>query len=68
MKKGLKIFLNILKTIIAIPLGIIGAILLLPFVAIGLIISLPVAIIGDIWDIGTFPEENHAPYEVDGRG
>ena len=49
MKKGLEIFLNIIYTIIAIPLGIIGAVCLIPFVAIGLIISLPVAIVSDIW-------------------
>lgn len=61
MKKGLKVFLNILKTIVATPLGIIGAILLLPFVIIGLTAS----IIGDIWDIEPCLEETHAPYEVD---
>ena len=49
MSKGLKIFLNILFTIIAVPLGILGAICMIPFVALGLLIFLPVSIIEDIW-------------------
>ena len=49
MSKGLKIFLNIIFTIIAVPLGIIGAVCLTPFVIIGLVISLPVSIVSDIW-------------------
>ena len=51
MKKGLKIFINILETIIAVPLCIVGAILLTPFVLIGLLIALPIYVVEDIWGI-----------------
>lgn len=51
MKKGLKIFINILETIIAVPLCIVGAILLTPFVIIGLLIALPIYVVEDIWGI-----------------
>ena len=51
MSKGLKIFLNIIFTIIAVPLCIIGAVFLTPFVLIGLLIALPIYVIEDIWGI-----------------
>jgi len=49
MKKGLRIFLNIIYTIITIPFGILGAICMIPFVALGLLIFIPASIIEDIW-------------------
>ena len=49
MKKGLRIFLNTIYTILGIPLGIAGAICLIPFVVFGLIICLPISIVEDIW-------------------
>lgn len=49
MKKGLEIFLNIIYTILGIPLGIVGAVCLIPFVVFGLIICLPISIVEDIW-------------------
>lgn len=50
MKKGLKVFLNILYTIIAIPLTIVGVVLLIPLAFLGLLISLPISVIEDIWN------------------
>ena len=51
MKKGLEIFLNILKTLVAVPFGIMGAVCLIPLAAIGLLIEIPSLIISDIWNI-----------------
>lgn len=65
MKKGLEIFLNIIKTLIALPIGIIGIVLLLPFVAINFIISVLAAIISTIWDLETFSEESLIKYKTD---
>lgn len=65
MKKGLEIFLNIIKTLIALPIGIIGIVLLLPFVAINFIVSVLAAIISTIWDLETFSEESLIKYKTD---
>ena len=54
MKKGLRIFINILETIVAIPLGLAGAICMAPFVILGLLICLPISIISDIWTVDIF--------------
>jgi len=51
MKKGLKIFLQILESIIAVPLCIVGAILLTPILLLCLLISLPIYVVEDIWGI-----------------
>lgn len=55
MKKGLRIFINILETIAVIPLSIIGVILLSPFLILYLLFALPTVIIEDIWDIEPLP-------------
>ena len=65
MKKGLRIFVNILETIVAVPLGIIGAILLSPFVILGLIICIPVSIVGDIWTVDFFEKYKNSFDEED---
>ena len=57
MKKGLKIFVNILKTIAVIPCGIVSAVLLVPFMIIGLIIAVPMCFVEAIWKIGAFKED-----------
>ena len=67
MKKGLEIVLNIIKTLIALPIGIIGIILLLPFVAINFIVSVISAIISTIWDLETFSEESLIKYKTDNQ-
>ena len=67
MKKGLEIFLNIIKTLIALPIGIIGIVLLLPFVAINFIVSVLSAIISTIWDLETFSEESLIKYKTDNQ-
>lgn len=56
MKKGLKIFVKILETIVVIPCGIAGAILLTPFVILGLIFAIPACILEDIWEVEIFPD------------
>ena len=45
----MKVFLNILKTIVALPLSIVGALTLLPFALVYLVIELPVCVLTDIW-------------------
>ena len=67
MKKALEIFLNIIKTLIALPIGIIGIALLLPFVAINFIVSVLAAIISTIWDLETFSEESLIKYKTDNQ-
>lgn len=42
-------FLNILGTIVGIPLGIVGAICTTPFIVLFLMIYLPCSIVQDIW-------------------
>ena len=54
MKKGLRVFINILETIVAIPLGLVGAICMTPFVIIGLLVFIPISIIEDIWAVDFF--------------
>ena len=54
MKKGLRVFINILETIVAVPFGIIGAILLTPLVILGLLVFIPISIIEDIWTVDFF--------------
>ena len=60
MKRGLKIFIRILETIIALPLAIAGAVCLIPFTILGLLIAVPTAIVEDIWGL--------LPHEEDIRG
>lgn len=50
-------FLNILCTIIGIPLGILGAICIAPFVVLYLLIDLPCMIVQDIWGVGGQEDE-----------
>ena len=67
MKKGLRVFLNILETIVVIPLGIIGAVLLIPFVFLYLLFALPTTIVEDIWNIQPLPfsDSTEAPEEIE---
>lgn len=65
MSKGLRIFINILETIVAVPLGIVGAILLTPFVLICLLVGLPITIIEDIWKTKILPIDSEAPDEIE---
>lgn len=47
----MKIFTNILKTLIAVPLSIVGIIFMFPFYLLYFLLHLPVIIIEDIWEI-----------------
>lgn len=49
--------LNILCTIIGIPLGILGAICITPFVFIMMLIDLPCTIVQDIWGVSGQEDE-----------
>ena len=51
MKKGIKIFIQILETILVIPLGILGAICLIPFMALMLLFALPFGLVEDVWEV-----------------
>ena len=46
----MKVFLNILKTIIVYPLALMGAICLIPLFAISIIIGLPAIALQDVWE------------------
>ena len=52
-----KVLLNILKTIVGVPLALLGAICMIPLSVLYILIYLPAIVIGDIWFDGGCEED-----------